>query len=111
MNQEKTIRDYYRCFKDRDRGTLETILTPDFVHSSPFGRFDDRDKMLDAIWPSVGDRHAVDLEIFGEGDAYMVRYRHNIAPQPKLAEFIRFKGDKIAEIEVYLGAGAVPPKG
>ncbi len=111
MTPEDTIRAYFNAFKTRDRETLEKILTPNFIHSSPFGHFNDRDKMLDAIWPSVGDRWAVDLEIFGEHPAFMVRYRHNVAPQPLLAEFIRFEGDKIAGIEVYLGKGAVPGMG
>lgn len=108
MTPQETIRAYYRCFKDRDRETLEDILTPDFVHISPFGRYDNRDRMLDAIWPSVGKTHAVDIEIFGHGPAFMVRYGHNTDEKPRLAEYVRFKGDKIAEIEVYLGCGAVP---
>lgn len=108
MNAKDTIRDYYRCFKDRDRETLEKILTPDFLHISPFGRHDDRDRMLDAIWPSVGKTHAVDIEIFGDGPEFMVRYTHSSEERPRLAEYVRFKGDEIAEIEVYLGAGAAP---
>lgn len=111
MSPEDTIRTYFDCFKNRDRETLEKILTPNFIHSSPFGYFDNRDKMLDTIWPSVGDRWAIDLEIFSAGDGYMARYRHNVDPQPLLAEFIRFEGDRMAEIEVYLGKGAVPGMG
>ena len=71
-------------------------------HRSPFGSYDDRDEMLDAIWPSVGSVWAVELEIFGEGPGYMVRYSHNVDPASTHAEYIRFDGDRIAEIEVYL---------
>jgi hypothetical protein len=109
MNQVDTIREYYRCFRDRDRATLERILRPDFRHLSPFGSYDNRDRMLDEIWPHVGAIHAIDIEIFGNGPGYMARYRHSGGSPARLAEFVRFDGDQIAEIEVYLGRGAMPP--
>jgi hypothetical protein len=65
--------------------------------------------MLDEIWPHVGAIHAIDIEIFGNGPGYMARYRHSDGSPARLAEFVRFDGDQIAEIEVYLGRGAMPP--
>jgi hypothetical protein len=109
MTHADIIREYYRCFRNRDRPTLERILRPDFRHLSPFGSYDDRDRMLEEIWPHVGAIYAVDIEIFGEGPSYMVRYRHSGGSPARLAEYIRFEGDQIAEIEVYLGRGAMPP--
>ena len=113
MDHEAAIRAYYLCFRDRDRAGLEQLLTPGFRHVSPFGIFEDRDRMLDAIWPQVGRTWAVDLEIFGAAPAYMVRYRQAGEHEGgALAEHIRFEGDRIAEIHVYVGrseaAGAAP---
>ncbi len=108
MDAHRTIHRYYNCYRDRDKEGLRQILTPDVLHVSPFGQFDNRDQMLDTIWPEVGKTYAVDLEIYGEGDTYMVRYRHAGQGSRRFAEYIRFKADKIAEIEVYLGVGAVP---
>ncbi|MEO0983375.1 MAG: nuclear transport factor 2 family protein [Pseudomonadota bacterium] len=108
MTHQDTIRDYFRCYKDRDRSRLVEILTEDLVHSGPFGRYENRDKMLDEIWPHVGPIWAVDVEVFGDGPGYMVRYRHEGASAGRLSEYMRFDGDRIAEIEVYHGAGAIP---
>ena len=99
MDHEAAI----RCFRERDRAGLERLLTPGFRHVSPFGIHEDRDRMLDEIWPHVGRTWAVDLEIFGEGPDYMVRYRQAGAHRGALAEHIRFDGERIAEIHVYVG--------
>ena len=103
MDRHEAIFDYFRAFRERDRAALERLLAPDFVHASPFGRWDERDRMLDAIWPSVGAHWAEDIEIFGEGPALMVRYRHSTGAL-RAAHF-RFDGERIAEVEVYVGRG------
>ena len=104
MDGREAIEEYFRAFRERDRAALERLLAPGFVHSSPFGRWDDRDRMLDAIWPTVGQHWAEDVEIYGDGPAYMVRYRHSTGAL--MAEHFRFEGDRIAEVEVYAGRGA-----
>jgi hypothetical protein len=104
MDQKAAILAYYDSFRTRDRGALERLLVPDFRHRSPFGEYDDRDRMLDEIWPAVGGSWAIDIEIYGEGPDFMVRYRHNVEGSGTMAEYVRFEGGRIAEIEVYLGS-------
>lgn len=110
MDQRDLIRDYFRCFADNDRARLEELLMPGFVHTSPHGVFGDRDSMLDAIWPSVetNARRAVDIEVFGDGPEYAVRYHHEGNPT-RTVEMFRFHGDRIAAVDVYLGHGAPFP--
>jgi hypothetical protein len=108
VDHQLIIEAYYRAFRQRDRETLRSILTPDFRHMSSFGEWRDRDAMLEAIWPTVGQSWAVKLQVFGEVPRFMVRYQHESlpgTPRPSMsmAEFIRFDGDQIAEIEVYIG--------
>ena len=103
MDHVAAIQSYYRCFQERDREGLVRLLTPDFRHVSPFGIFDDRDAMLDAIWPAVGKSWAVDIEVFGEPPDFMVRYRHAGEHGGTMAEYVHFEGDQIAEIEVFIG--------
>ena len=105
MNHKDAIRDYFRAYKDKDRATLERVLAPDLIHRSPFGVFEGRDSMLDQIWPSVGAVWAIDLEILGDAPRYMVRYRHSDGSPARFAEYFFFDGDRIAEIDVYLGRG------
>jgi hypothetical protein len=108
MNHRQIIEAYYRAFRERDREGLRSILAPDFHHVSSFGEWRDRDAMLEPIWPGVGQSWAAKLQIFGAAPEFMVRYQHEAppsAPRPSMsmAEFIRFEGDQIAEIEVYIG--------
>ena len=107
MDGHEAIHAYFRAFRERDRATLERLLTPAFRHLSPFGHFEDRDRMLDEIWPSVGQHSAEDIEVYGEVPAYMVRYRHSAGTL--MAEYVRFEGDRIAEIEVYVGRSFTDP--
>lgn len=110
MDHRDLIHAYFRCFAEKDRARLEELLVPGFVHTSPFGVFTDRDRMLDAIWPGVeaGGRVATGLEIFGDGPEYAVRYHHE-GDVTRIVEMFRFDGDRIAEVEVFLGRGAPFP--
>jgi|GEM_PF-1197692 len=100
----EAVRAYFQAFRDRDRPALERLLTPGFVHRSPFGVWEDRGKMLDSIWPDVGRHWAEGVEIYGDGPALMVRYRHSTGSL--MAEHFRFDGERIAEVEVYVGRAA-----
>ena len=104
MDQRSAIHAYYAAYRNRDRPALERLLAPNMRFSSPFGLYDDRDRMLDEIWPSVGRVWAVDIEIYGDGPAYMVRYRHNLEGSEPLVEYLRFERDRISEIHVYVGS-------
>jgi hypothetical protein len=103
MDHAALIRNYFRCFAERDRAGLERLLVENFRHVSPFGVYDDRDRMLDEIWPHVGRTRAVDIEVFGTAPCFMVRYRHAGERSGSMAEWIRFEGPRIAEIEVFAG--------
>ena len=102
MDHRSAIQAYYDAYRTRDRALLEKLLVPKMHHRSPFGEYHDRDQMLDEIWPAVGAVWAVHIEIYGDGPAYMVRYRHNVDASGTMAEYIRFEGDRIAEIETYV---------
>ena len=105
MDRRSVIRRYYQCYQDRDRETIRELLAPDLHHVSSFAEYRDRDEMLEAIWPAVGQSWAVNLEIFGKDSEFMVRYQVDARERPsmKMAEYIRFDGDRICEIEVYVG--------
>lgn len=105
MHHHELIESYYRCFRERDRATLEKILLPDFHHISSFGEHFNRDRMLDTIWPAVGRSWARNIEILGEPPEFMVRYEVESPGHPvtRMAEYVQFKGELIAEIEVYIG--------
>jgi hypothetical protein len=108
LNYHAAIVRYYRAYRDRDRAALESLLTPDFHFVSSFGKYRDRDSMLDDIWPAVGQVWATNLQLFGQGPEFMVVYEHESAsslerPRTRMAEYLRFRGEMIAEVEVFVG--------
>lgn len=108
MDYQKLITQYYAAFRNRDRESLRRLLTPDMRFLSAFGQYRDRDEMLETIWPSVGQTWAANLRIFGTGPEFVVLYEHENAPGVErppmtMAEYIRFTGERIAEIEVFVG--------
>lgn len=108
MDYRKAIERYYRAYRDRDRENLTLLLTPDFHFVSSFGEYRGRDAMLDEIWPAVGQAWATKLRIFGEGPEFVVLYKHESAAEAdragmSMAEYIRFEGEQIAEIEAFQG--------
>ncbi len=105
VKYRQTIQAYYQSYKEADRETLRGLLTDDFHHISEFSEFDDPDEMLDTIWPEVGKSWAEKLLILGEYPEYLVRYKviGGDRPARHMSEYIRFEGEKIAEIEVFTG--------
>ena len=114
MDYHGAIERYYRAYRDRDRESLELLLTSDFHFLSSFGEYRDRDAMLDEIWPAVGQTWATKLRIFGQGPDFVALYEHENAPGVEraamaMAEHVRFRGDRIAKIEVFFGRSIPPP--
>lgn len=112
MDYRKAIECYYCAYRDRDRESLSSLLTPDFHFVSSFGEYHDRDAMLDEIWPAVGRTWATRLRIFGQEPEFVVLYEHASAADADrggmaMAEYIRFEGEQIAEIEVFQGRSLV----
>ena len=105
MNYLKVIKRYYQAYKDADKESLRETLTADLTHVSVFATYKNRDKMIEEVWPSVGQTWADNLQIFGAYPEFMVRYKvvGGERKSRNMSEYIRFEGDKITEIEVYMG--------
>lgn len=113
MDYLGAIQSYYRAFRDKDLAVLQSLLASDFHFVSSFGEYRERDAMLEEIWPSVGQAWATNLRIFGDGPEFVVVYEHENAPgvqRPpmRMAECIRFRGEQIARVEVFVGRSLEP---
>jgi ketosteroid isomerase-like protein len=108
MEKREVVAEYYRCYRDRDLEALRAILAPNFRHKSSFGEYADRDAMLAEIWPTVGKSWARDLQIIGGESEFVARFvvESKERPPQRMAEYIRFEDDRIAEVETYLGRAA-----
>ena len=108
MDYRAAIERYYRAFRERDLEGLRALLTPAFHFVSSFGEYHERDAMLTEIWPAVGQSWATNIRVFGDGPELVVLYEHENAPgvsRPpmRMAEYFRFDGERIAEVEVFVG--------
>jgi hypothetical protein len=105
MDNREVVAEYYRCYRDRDLEALRAILTADFRHTSSFGEYAGRDAMLAEIWPSVGQSWARDLQIIGGDLEFVARFvvESKQRPAVRMAEYLRFEGARIAEVETYIG--------
>ena len=108
MDYRQVIERYYGAFRDRDLEALRALLTPHFHFVSSFGEYRDRDAMLAEIGPAVGQSWATNLRVFGEGPEFVVLYEHKNAPGVErppmtMAECLRFEGERIAAVEVFVG--------
>ena len=108
MDYRGAVERYYRAFRDRDLEGLRALLTPDFHFVSGFGEYGERDAMLEEIWPAVGRSWATNLRVFGDGPELVALYEQRNAPgveRPpmRMAEHVRFEGDRIAAVEVFVG--------
>jgi hypothetical protein len=113
MDYRQAIERYCRAFRERNRASLQSLLTSEVHFVSSFGEYSDRDVMLDQIWPAVGQAWATHLRIFGDGPEFVVLYEQEGAPGAQrflmsMAEYIRFEGEQIAEIEVFVGRPVAP---
>ena len=114
MDYRRAIEDYYRAYRERDLEGLRALLTPDFHFVSGFGEYRDRDAMLAEIWPAVGQTWAEGLRVFGDGPEFVVLYEHAsvpgaVRPPMRMAEHVRFEGERIARVEVFVGRPLPPP--
>ena len=98
---------YYECYESNDRDTMESLLTEDFVFSSPNDDRIDRTTYFDKCWTSGVKMQAVFhfKKIFeDEDDVFLLYVCYPESRKPfQNVEILRFEGDKIKEVQVYFG--------
>ncbi|MDH3403798.1 MAG: nuclear transport factor 2 family protein [Acidobacteriota bacterium] len=93
-----------------DMEWLRTHLAPDFVHVSPFGRFDDRETYLAAVEP-MARKSVMELtikETIASGDVAAVRFE-NRTPNGVVesCDWVRVEGDTIQEIRSFYDSARI----
>lgn len=95
---------WIEAWKRMDMDWLRRHLAPDFVHVSPFGRFDDRDTYLAAIEPlarkSVAELRI--LDVIASGNQAAIRFENRTpAGAVDTCDWVRVEGDTIKEIRSF----------
>lgn len=83
---------------------LRERLSPDFVHISPFGRFDDRESYLAAVEP-MARKSVMELtirDVLADGEQAVVRFDNRTAAGVvESVDWVRIEGEQIKEIRSF----------
>ncbi|KRB50100.1 ketosteroid isomerase [Rhizobium sp. Root708] len=105
----ETVRALYAAYIDGRADIVATMLTEDFTFSSPRDDHIDRSTYFERCWPKPPPFERLEIEYLGlEDDQAVVRYRavKRDGGAFRNMETLRFKGDKVAAVEVYFGRDA-----
>jgi ketosteroid isomerase-like protein len=109
MPQSKAslIRSYFDAYKRKDREFIENALTDDFTFTSPYDDAIDKATYFERCWPNSETIREYEIEkIFEEGEEAFALYRAATTDGKEFrnTEFFRFRGDRLASVEVFFGA-------
>ncbi len=100
------IRNCFRAYEIKDRILLEDLLSDDFVFSSPYDDFINREEYFKRCWPHSAEMKMITIEkIFAEGNEAFVRYEciMNDGKSFRNTEFFTAENGKIKSVDVYFG--------
>lgn len=104
--RQQTVRDLYAAYLDDRKDKVGAMLTEDFTFSSPRDDHIDRATYFERCWPKQPLFRAIHIEFLAvNGDEAAVRYRAEKLDGTSFGnmESLRFRGDRIAAVEVYFG--------
>lgn len=93
-----------------DMDWLRQHLAPDFVHVSPFGKFEDRESYLAAVEP-MARKSVVELtikDVIASGDQAVIRFE-NRTPKGvvETCDWLRVENDLIKEIRSFYDSAKI----
>lgn len=101
------IRGYFAAFLSGDRELIENALSDDFTFTSPYDDAVDRAAYFERCWPNHTAFKQIEVEEVSEaGDHAFVLYRCETRDGKTFrnVELHRFRGDRLASVEVFFGA-------
>ncbi|MGO6683736.1 nuclear transport factor 2 family protein [Rhizobium leguminosarum] len=105
-SREQTVRHLYAAYLDDRKDIVGAMLTEDFTFSSPRDDHIDRATYFERCWPKEPVFRGFDIEFLAiDGDEAVVRYRAEKRDGGSFRniESLRFRGDRIASVDVYFG--------
>lgn len=103
-------RGWIEAWRRFDMEWLREHLAPDFVHVSPFGRFDDRESYLAAVEP-MARKSVTELtihDVVASGDRAVVRFENRTREGAvESCDWVRVEGDTIREIRSFYDTAKV----
>jgi len=107
---EELARGWIEAWIRMDMDWLRETLAPDFVHVSPFGRFDDRETYLAAVEPMARKSVAelVIRDVIASGDGAAIRF-DNRTPRGVVesVDWVRVEDGRIKEIRSFYDSAKI----
>ena len=107
MPHSDLIRSYFSAYEKKDRTAVESLVTEDFVFTSPYDYRIDRETYFKRCWPYSETSPTYGIQkLFEKGNEAFILYDCRIQDggSSRNTEFFTFEGNKIKEIEVYFGS-------
>ena len=101
------VRKYFSIFLAMDRPAAEAALSDGFTFNSPRDDHIDRAEYFERCFPNGDKIRSLHIEqLFENGDEVLVRYLAELVDGSRFrnVEYMRFAGDKLAEVDVYFGS-------
>jgi ketosteroid isomerase-like protein len=106
MPHSDLIRKYFSAYESEDRKAVESLLTDDFVFTSPYDYRIDRETYFKRCWPYSEKSPAYTIEqLFENGNEAFILYDCKTRDgSSRNTEFFTIEGNKIKEVQVYFGS-------
>ena len=107
MPNSDLIRKYFSAYENKDRNAVESLLTNDFVFTSPYDYRIDRETYFKRCWPYSEKSTTYGIEkLFEKGNEAFILYdcKTKDGGSSRNTEFFTIEGNKIEEVEVYFGS-------
>jgi ketosteroid isomerase-like protein len=111
MSNSDLIGKYFSAYENKDRKAVESLLTDDFVFTTPYDYRIDRETYFKRCWPHSEHSPTYGIEKVFEGDEAFILYDCTTknGGSSRNTEFFTIEGSKIKEIEVYFGFSPKEP--
>ena len=103
---ENIVRAYFKTWADKDRETIERLLSSDFRFTSPVDDSIDRRTFFEKCWPNSENFVSHDLtSVCVQGNDAFVTYEAstNDGKRFRNTEYLVARGGQIKKIDVYWG--------
>jgi hypothetical protein len=107
MSNSELIRKYFSAYENKDREAVESLLSTDFVFTSPYDYRIDRETYFKRCWPYSEQSPTYEIEKMLERDnEAFILYdcKTKNGGGSRNTEFFTIEGNKIREVEVYFGS-------
>jgi ketosteroid isomerase-like protein len=112
MSNSDLIRKYFSAHENKDRKAVESLLSDDFVFTSPYDYRINRETYFKRCWPYTDQSPTYEIgKMLEKDNEAFILYdcRTKTGDRSRNTEFFTIEGGKIRAVEVYFGSAPKEP--